>query len=479
LTLKTGIFRDVHLIAFPAQHRIEDWFLKTDLDSQYEDATLQGVVSLKSTTTSTLKITLRELPAHGGAELGSTETTISPAEITQEISLVLPVTNPRKWTAETPHLYTVEVALISSGSDAQTHTTHQRIGFRKVELRQGLITVNGRALRLRGVNRHEHHPQHGRAVPLPFARRDLEQMKAYNINALRTSHYPPHPRVLDLADELGLWVIDEADLECHGFYDAVARPLDIPEEMDYEKRKKLAFGLAAAYTSDRTAWEGAYVDRMRSMVQRDKNHASVIIWSLGNEAFYGRNHGAMYRYAKEADPSRLVHYEGDPKAQTADMYSYMYPSVERLVKLAKEEGVNDDGTFEKPIVLCEYAHAMGNGPGGLEDYEEAFRSHRRLQGGFIWEWANHGLSTEQDGKRFYGYGGDFGDYPNDGTFVMDGLCYSTHKPTPGLTELKKVIQPVRMSLAEDGKSLTVENLFDFLDLSHLNAVYKVEEFSAE
>lgn len=179
--------------------------------------------------------------------------------------------------------------------------------------------------------------------------------------------------------------------------------------MDYEERKKLAFPQAAKFTSDNPAWKEAYLDRMRSVVQRDKNHTSVIMWSLGNEAFYGANHEAMYHYAKDFDPGRLVHYEGDAKAKTADMFSYMYASVERLLKLASEEGVTN-GKFEKPVVLCEYAHAMGNGPGLLHDYEEAFRSNPRLQGGFIWEWANHGLWKDDEG--FYAYGGDFGDVPN-------------------------------------------------------------------
>lgn len=307
-------------------------------------------------------------------------------------------------------------------------------------------------------------------------------MKTHNINALRCSHYPSHPKLLDLADELGLWVIDEADLECHGFYDAIARPLDIPEEVDYEERKKLTFAHAAKFTSDNPSWKAAYLDRMAQLIHRDKNHASVIIWSLGNEAFYGQNHRAMYELAKDIDPTRLVHYEGDPHAESADMYSYMYPSVERLISLAATEGVRSDGTFEKPIVLCEYAHAMGNGPGWLEDYEKAFRTYPRLQGGFIWEWANHGLWKEDpDGKSYYAYGGDFGDVPNDGTFVMDGLLYSTHKPTPGLLELQKVYQPIETQwVSYNGLSancwLKITNLYDFVSLDHLTATWKLESF---
>ncbi|KAK3329962.1 glycoside hydrolase family 2 protein [Apodospora peruviana] len=465
----SGIFRDVHLISLPSESRIEDCFVRADLDSDYKDGKLKAAVVIKTTSNATVKLIVRELPENGGDVLSSSETTIGEGG---RIELETSVNNPNKWTAETPYLYNVEISLSASSS---TQTVHQKVGFRSVELKHGLICVNGKPIRFRGVNRHDHHPKFGRAVPLDFIRRDLRLMKTHNINALRCSHYPSHPKILDLADELGLWVIDEADLECHGFYDAVARPLDIPEEMDYEERKKLAFPQAAKYTSDNPSWEAAYVDRMEQMVQRDKNHASVVIWSLGNEAFYGRNHVAMYEYAKKADPGRLVHYEGDAHAKSADMFSYMYTPVDMLVKLAQTEDVNDDGSFEKPIILCEYAHAMGNGPGWLEDYEEAFRTYPRLQGGFIWEWANHGLWKEDaDGRSYYAYGGDFGDSPNDATFVMDGLLFSTHQPTPGLLELKKVIQPVK--LVVEGDSLLVSNLYNFTNLDHLAATWKLEQF---
>ncbi|KAI1848464.1 hypothetical protein JX265_008754 [Neoarthrinium moseri] len=460
----SGIFRDVYLIAFPADARIEDFFIKTDLDNNYCDATLLVEATLSSPADSRLTLTLRD----GSEKIASVADTLDSGSPT--CKLEIPVKNPKKWTAETPFLY--ELTLVLSKDSKVVQTIVQRVGFRKVEIKNGLITVNGKPLLLRGANRHDHHPRFGRSVPLDFMRDDLLLMKQHNINALRTSHYPAHPRLYDIADELGLWVMDEADLECHGFYDAVARPLDIPEEMDYEERKALTFPQAAKFTSDNPAWKEAYVDRMRQLIQRDKNHASVVMWSLGNEAFYGCNHAAMYDYAKSVDPERPVHYEGDVKAVSTDMYSYMYPSMERLSKWVETEGVKDDGTFSKPVVLCEYAHAMGNGPGWLEDYQNMFRKYPRLQGGFIWEWANHGLWHPQGG--FYGYGGDFGDEPNDATFVMDGLCNSEHKPTPGLLELKKVFQPVKFEL-EDGK-LFVTNEYDFVDLNHLSATYRIETF---
>lgn len=326
-----GIFRDVHLLAFPGETRIDDFFVKTDLDADYHDATLQVEVSVFQPRDQTLSFTLRD----GAREVATTQKQLASGDSTVKVDIR--VRDPKKWTAETPYLYQLEVALMAGDSRVQSIT--QRVGFRKVEIKQGIFMVNGRRVLLRGTNRHDHHPRFGRAVPLDFMREDLLLMKRHNINALRSSHYPGHPRLFDMADELGLWVMDEADLECHGFYDAVARPLNIPEAMDYEARKTLTFGQAAKYTSDNAAWRAAYVDRMEQLIQRDKNHASIVIWSLGNEAFYGANHAAMYEYAKAADPGRPVHYEGDTQAQTADMYSYMYPSMERLVDWVETAGV--------------------------------------------------------------------------------------------------------------------------------------------
>ncbi|PGH15983.1 hypothetical protein AJ80_05359 [Polytolypa hystricis UAMH7299] len=470
----SGIFRDVHLLAFPENARIDDFFVRTELDETYTDATVRVTFDLTVRKSCVINAVL-----HDG------DTIIQSAEVAVEnkaesATIELPVTNPHKWTAETPYLYHLKISVsLAEDATAPLQTVWQKVGFRVVEIKDGNITVNGVPILFRGVNRHDHHPIFGRAVPLSFIREDLLLMKRHNINSLRCAHYPSHPRLYDLCDELGLWVLDEADLECHGFYDAVGRPLDIPESMDYEKRKQLAFGKAAKFTSDNPNWEDAYVDRMVQLIQRDKNHTSVIIWSLGNEAFYGQNHKAMYDYAKSVDPERPVHYEGDVKALSADMFSYMYASVDRLERLAEEEG----DAFSKPIILCEYAHAMGNAPGGLEEYMEAFRKHRRLQGGFIWEWANHGLwvDPDPDGKTgekpYYAYGGDFNDFPNDGNFVLDGLCFSDHTPTPGLTELRKAYEPVRAWV--DGDDLIIKNDYDFITLGHLDASFTIESFSHE
>ncbi|CEJ57103.1 hypothetical protein PMG11_05810 [Penicillium brasilianum] len=464
----SGIFRDVTLLAFPMAARIEDFFAKTEFDQSYTDATLKVTVNLVATESVLLEAALHHLRG--------TQDTIGYNKLSVvengSFTLVIPVKSPKKWTAETPHLYDLRITLRSSlNGDKPLQEINHRVGFRQVEIKNGNITVNGTPVQFRGVNRHDHHPFFGRAVPLSFLREDLLIMKRHNINSVRCCHYPSHPKLYELCDELGLWVMDEADLECHGFYDAVARPLDVPESMDYEERKKLTFAKAAQFTTDNPEWKDAYVDRAIQMVQRDKNHACIVIWSLGNEAFYGQNHQAMYDYIKATDPSRPVHYEGDPEAKSADMFSYMYPSVDRITKLAVAEGDN----FKKPIVLCEYAHAMGNAPGGLEEYMEAFQKHRRLQGGWIWEWANHGLWDKD--RNFYAYGGDFDDYPNDGTFVMDGLCFSNHTPTPGLVELRKAYSPIHAWYA-DG-SISIENRYDFAGLENLHAFYRVEVMDSE
>ncbi|KAF4629418.1 hypothetical protein G7Y89_g8727 [Cudoniella acicularis] len=465
----SGIFRDVNLIAFPENGHIEDFTVQTELDEQYKDAKLKLDIQYSLKSSATVKIELHG-PAPEKALIISGEAFSLDAGSTEK-SFTFDVKNPSKWTAETPSLYSLSIVLVSDANTLQT--IQQEVGFRQVEIKNGNLTVNGQAILLNGANRHDHHPEFGRAVPVEFIRRDLLTMKRHNINALRCSHYPSHPEIYSMANQLGLYVMDECDLECHGFYDAIARPLEIPESEPYEDRKKLTFPQSAKFTSDNESWKPAYVERMKQMVHRDKNHPSIISWSLGNEAFYGQNHKAMYDWAKKFDPTRPVHYEGDIEAISADMFSYMYPPISDLIVRATEDG----DEFEKPIILCEYAHAMGTGPGALKEYQDAFRTHRRLQGGFIWEWADHGLlKTAENGEKFYAYGGDFDDFPNDGNFVMDGLCDSEHNPMPGLVETKKVFQPV--SIQKYGNELVLNNLYDFSTLDHLSATWKISNFSA-
>ncbi|KAI8716670.1 Beta-galactosidase [Fusarium sp. LHS14.1] len=453
----SGIFRD-----------IRDWFIRTEFDNAFDNGTLRAEVKLSKPGSGFVRLSVKGLSHNKGTVIAETESILDPEST--KLSIDLDVPSPKKWTAETPTLYRVEITLARGET---LYTVHQNIGFRKVELLNGLICVNGKPVQFRGVNRHDHHPHRGRAVPLEFIRRDLILMKQHNINAIRCSHYPPDPRFFQLADEIGFWVIDEADLECHGFLRSVSRALNLSKSMTYGEKRDLVFGRSAEYISNNPSWKAAYLGRAESMFHRDKNHTSVVIWSLGNESFYGQNHDSMYAFLRGKDPSRLLHYEGDIDVKHADMYSRMYLTMNELESHAETLGIGEDGTFEKPIILCEYGHAMGNGPGGLEDYEERFRKYPRLQGGFIWEWANHGLWKQEGDKGFYAFGGDFGEFPHDGTFAMGGLCNSAHDPTPGLLEYKSVIQPVRADFVNG--TLHVHNMYDFVGLEHLAATFKVEE----
>jgi beta-galactosidase len=303
-------------------------------------------------------------------------------------------------------------------------------------------------------------------------RRDIELMKQHNINAVRTSHYPPHPAFLDLCDELGLWVILECDLETHGFEQPGPQPW-------------------ADNPSDDPRWRDAYLDRMRRTVERDKNHPSIILWSLGNEAGDGANLEAMAAWTRDRDPSRLIHYEGDRLARYTDIYTEMYRTPALVARIGKgallpgetfyprREGHGDpadEPRNRKPFLLTEFAHAMGNGPGGLAEYVRLWDEYPRVQGGFVWEWMDQGLRTvDAEGREFFAYGGDFGEDLHDGNFICDGLVFPDHTPSPGLIEYQKVIEPVRFAASQNSGTLAVHNRYDFRDLSHLHFAWRVEE----
>ncbi|KAJ4378616.1 hypothetical protein N0V85_008943, partial [Neurospora sp. IMI 360204] len=429
----SGIFRDVWIHKFPKQSHFKDVKVLPTLDNEYRNGKLSVTIELGSPEEVTLKFKLLD-PAGGERIQGTIEVSGE-----QSTVIALNIENPLKWTAETPNLYTL---LLTTPDCAVT----ERVGFRRVELLDGVFSVNGNFIKLRGVNRHEHHPDFGRAVPYEWLKRDLLLMKQHNINAIRTSHYINDPRLYELADELGLWILDEADLECHGIF--------------------VVGGDGNKMLSDNPDWQEAYVDRARQMIMRDYNRPSIIIWSLGNESGYGSNHRAMYDYIKSVDISRPIHYEGDWNAQSADIFSRMYASVDSM------EGYAREPSWDKPFVLCEFAHAMGNGPGALKEYIELFYKWPRLMGGFVWEWANHGLRTKNaDGEEYMAYGGDFGDEPNDSNFVLDGLCFSNHTPTPGLLEYKKAIEPVQTLKLENGYQVRIINRYDFVSLDHLKCFY--------
>jgi beta-galactosidase len=423
----SGIFREVRLLARPAGG-IGDWFVHAGYDHQ------TGAGTLRVDADAPARLTVPEL----GVDAAAGET------------VHLPAVEP--WSAESPRLYDGRLA-----SDGERVAV--RIGFRTVRVAGGVLTVNGRPVLLRGVNRHEFHPDQGRALPEETMLADVVAMKRHNLNAVRTSHYPPHPRFLELCDSYGLYVVDECDLETHGFAQVGWRgnPADDP------------------------AWRDALVDRMARMVERDKNRPSVILWSLGNESGVGGNLAAMAAWARERDPSRPLHYEGDWSCPDVDVYSRMYPTHAEVDRIGRgEEAPLDDPALDArrramPLVLCEYAHAMGNGPGGLWEYQELFERHPRCAGGFVWEWIDHGLRARTaDGAAFFAYGGDFGEPLHDGNFVADGLVFPDRTPSPGLHELKKVVEPVRIT-ADPGGGILVANRYDVLDLSHLAFAWRLEE----
>ncbi|TDO50820.1 beta-galactosidase [Kribbella sp. VKM Ac-2527] len=407
----SGIFREVNLLALKPSAPT-DVFVKAAFDHVDGAGTLLVESDVPGT------VVVPEL----GLELPTGEHT--------RIEQVEP------WSAESPRLY--DAVLRSEGGEVRL-----RIGFRTVAIVDGILTVNGNRVLFNGVNRHEFHPDRGRALTEQDMLDDVLLMKRAGINAVRTSHYPPHPHFLDLCDLHGLYVVDECDLETHGFgYEP--EPPNLPNPvMDERFRPDL-------------------VERMRRMVERDKNHPSIVLWSLGNECGMGENLRAMYDFAKDRDPSRPVHYERDRGAEFVDVYSEMYTSLENVEKI----GADPASHKGLPFILCEYGHAMGNGPGGLSDYRALFEKYPRCQGGFIWEWIDHGLRTSVDGKEFYAYGGDFGETIHDGNFVCDGLLFPDRTPSPGMLEYIKVIEP--LVIVADGKGgVSITNRYEVLDTSHL------------
>ncbi len=391
--------------------------------------------------------------------------------VTPGIDVAVPDAQP--WSAESPQLYTLRVS--TGTAEAGGETVDTRIGFRSVAIVDGIFTVNGAPVQLRGVNRHEHHPDFGRAVPYETLVRDLHLMKRHNVNAIRTSHYPPHPDLLDLADALGFWVVDECDLETHGFGDVGWRrnPTDDP------------------------AWEAALRDRAARMVERDKNHPSIIMWSLGNEAGTGRNLAAMAAEIRGRDATRPLHYEGDLACRDVDVYSRMYASHAEVAEIGRREEpplanspwltlppdadavALDARRRAMPFVLCEYVHAMGTGPGGMTEYQELFDEHPRIMGGFVWEWLEHGIhrALAEGGVGTF-YGGDFGEVVHDGNFVIDGLIAADRTPRAQLADLAAVFAPVVMSVDADSGVLRLRSRLDHTDTSRFQLSWRVASASS-
>lgn len=350
--------------------------------------------------------------------------------------LVVTIEEPKLWTNEIPHLYTF---ILKATEDFYIPI---RFGLREITLQNGLMCLNEVPLLFNGVNRHEFDPERGRTLSKEQIYQEILQIKRNHINAIRTSHYPNHPYFYDICDELGMLVIDECDIETHG-YDGDLSPAKDP------------------------FWEEEFVERGLRMVRRDFNHPSILIWSLGNESNFGENFVAMAEKIRAIDPSRLIHYEGDRELVVADMFSTMYTSPDDLKHWASMK------KSKPPYILCEYGHAMGNGPGSLKDYQGLFKLYDQLQGGFIWEWKDHGLKTSVNGRTCYIYGGDYGERVNDGDFVIDGLVLPDRTPSPGLQEYKQVIQPFEFYYSHD--HLCIKNLYRYKALENNSLLWQLYE----
>lgn len=380
-----------------------------------------------------------------------------------DVQFNIPVKNPQLWSAETPQLYTVQVSLRDPRGETVEHTA-TRVGFRSIEVRNRMLLVNGKRVLINGVNRHDHHDTKGKGLDRETLRLDVLTMKRFNVNAVRTAHYPNDPHFLDLCDEIGLYVIDEANLEAHAFYHQI--------------------GPDRRYAS-------AFLERAIRMVERDKNHPSIILWSLGNETRYSANHDAMAGWIRGYDPSRPLHFEPAVYIQGTDVHFQapekiydmgyrgtdivcpMYPELSTLIEWATDKDHPDQ---TRPLIMCEYSHAMGNSNGGLAEYYDAFEKYPGLQGGFIWEWVDHGLKrTTADGQEYWAYGGDYGDTPNDLNFVCDGLVWPDRKPHPGIFEFKHLAQPVKV-VSYNAKSgiLEIKNRRDFATLSGIRCDWELK-----
>ena len=419
----SGIFRDVSLLHKPAT-RLANVSARPELDACYRDAQLHLQVDVSG-----------ECAAHqvavwlydGDEALLCERRAIGTAAIDEKgayhdrLLLSLPVNAPRLWSAEEPNLYRLVVAL-ETNDGVLVEAEACDVGFRSVEIKNGLLLVNGKAVLIRGANRHEFHPERGQAVRPEDMLQDVLLMKRYNFNAVRTSHYPNHPYWYQLCDRLGLYVVDEANIETHGM-----TPM--------------------SRLSDDPLWVGAFTERVTRMVQRDFNHPSIIIWSLGNESGHGAVQDSMYSWVKSRDPSRPVQYEGGGANTAAtDIVCPMYARVDEdqpfpaVPKWAIKKWIGMPGE-ERPLILCEYAHAMNNSLGGFARYWQAFRQYPRLQGGFIWDFVDQGISRiSADGKPYWAYGGDFGDTPNDRQFCLNGVFFPDRTPHPSLYEVQKAQQ---------------------------------------
>ncbi|PMM25975.1 beta-galactosidase [Vibrio lentus] len=466
----SGIFRDVTLLRKP-KVAIEEVRVETQLDACYRDAYLKVSTQISKPNPldqdnqdqqiNRVKVELFDVQGQLISEpqiVGLGERIVDEKGPWSEMAEhSIAVVNPNKWSAESPYLYRCVVSLLNQ-QDELIDCEAYDVGFRSVEITDSLLKINGKPLLIRGVNRHEHHPELGHIMTREGMIQDIKLLKQNNFNAVRTAHYPNHPLWYELCDEYGLYLVDEANVETHGQF-----PM--------------------CRLSNDSSWLNAYMRRMTRLVERDKNHASVIIWSLGNESGIGRNHHAMYQWVKQTDPTRPVQYEGGGADTAAtDILCPMYarvdwdlPVVESQPKVTPRVGIRKAIALpneHRPLILCEYAHAMGNSLGSFDKYWQAFRDNPRLQGGFIWDWVDQGITkTDSNGQTYWGYGGDFGDDINDRQFCINGLVFPDRTVHPTLHEVKKAQQFYQFKLVSASPlviEITSEYLFDTESVETLN-----------
>jgi beta-galactosidase len=444
----SGIFRDVSLRSVP-QAGVYDLEIKTDLDENYEDATLTLDATLKNAGDSPQKFTVEaELLDAAGESIASAKSDATEvaagANATAKISSH--VSNPEKWSAESPVLYRLLVTVKDDAGDV-VEVIPWNVGFREVEISDTILKVNGRRIVVWGVNRHEHDPVTGHTMSVDSMIQDIKLMKQHNINTVRTCHYPNDPRWYDLCDEYGIYLIDEANIESHG----------------------MGYGRETLARDRRFA--KAHMARTQAVVERDKNHASVIIWSLGNEAGNGQNFYDTYDWTKKRDPSRPVQYEqAGWRDRNTDIRCPMYARIPELSNYARNRP-------DRPLILCEYEHTMGNSGGNFQDYWDVIDAWPQLQGGCVWDWVDQGLlEKDKDGKEFWAYGGDFGDRPNDDNFCCNGMVRADRQPNPSLLEAKHAYQPVKITAVNLHRGeLRLHNKYAFNSLAQLRLVWQLEE----
>lgn len=440
-----GINRSVYLYS-TAQTRILDFFAHPDLDQHYKNGVFSLDLKLKNyqpeQAGQTVEVSILDIS--GKKVFAKSQKAVIAANAVSELKLNGSVPSPLKWTAETPNLYTLVITLKDNKNNI-VESTSSKIGFRKVEIKDGQVFINGKKIYFKGVNLHEFNTRTGQVVNREVMMRNLQLMKELNINAVRTSHYPQPPLWYRLCDEYGIYLVDEANLESHGL------------------------GYGPDNVSNFPEWHGAHMDRIIRLVERDKNHPSVIFWSLGNEASNGKAFYDMYDWAKARDNSRPVQYEQAGRNRNTDVICPMYPSWERM----KREAATDLG---RPFIMCEYAHAMGNSMGNFQEYWDLMRSSKNMQGGFIWEWYNHGFKTQDEqGRNYWAYGGDLKGYnkQNDGNFCMDGVITPDQQYMPHTHIVKKVYQNILFKAKDLDKGvITVINDYKFTDLTDKNYSYK-------